>query len=93
VRARTSRTILLWLTVVFLGGMLLLALTGDAEARRELPAQVATWSLIGLLFFLAWWFKVRPRRGLHRYRARSVSLRSAPGDPLGYFERPFATTV
>jgi hypothetical protein len=90
VRVRTSRTILLWLAVVFLGGMLLLALTGDAEARRQLPAQVATWSFIGLLFFLGWWFKVRPRRELHRYQARSLSLRSAPGDPLGYFERPFA---
>ena len=41
-RVRTSRTILIWLAVVFLGGMLLLALAGDAEARRELPAQVAT---------------------------------------------------
>ena len=89
-RVGTSRTILLWLAVVFLGGMLLLALTGDAEARRELPAQVATWSFIGLLFFLGWWFKVRPRRELHRYQARSLSLRSAPGDPLGYFDRPFA---
>jgi hypothetical protein len=39
---------------VFLGGMLPLALTGDAEARRELPAQVATWSFIALLFSLGW---------------------------------------
>jgi hypothetical protein len=90
VRVRTSRTILLWLAAVVLGVMLLLSLTGDAGARRELPAQVATWSFIGLLFFLGWWFKVRPRRELHRYQARSLSLRSAPGDPLGYFERPFA---
>ena len=89
-KVRTSRTILLWLAAVFLGVMLLLSLTGDAGARRELPAQIATWSFIGLLFFLGWWFKVRPRRELHRYQARSLSLRSAPGDPLGYFERPFA---
>ncbi len=34
--------------------------------------------------------RCRPRRELHRYQARSLSLRSAPGDPLGYFERPFA---
>lgn len=89
-RVRTSRAILLWLAVVFLGGMLLLALAGDAEARRELPAQVATWGFIGLLFFLGWWFKVKPRRDLHQDQARSLGLRSAPGDPLGYFERPFA---
>lgn len=89
-RVRTSRMILLWLAVVFLGGMLLLALAGDATAKRELPAQVATWGFIGLLFFLGWWFKVRPRRELHQAQARSLGLRSAPGDPLGYFQRPFA---
>ena len=89
-RVRTSRTILLWLAVVFLGGMLLLPLAGDAAAKRELPAQVATWGFIGLLFFLGWWFKVRPRRELHQAQARSLGLRSAPGDPLGYFQRPFA---
>jgi hypothetical protein len=90
VRVRTSRTILLWLAVVFLGGMLLLAVAGDAEARRELPAQVAAWSTIGLILFAGWWFKVRPRRELHQDQARSLGLRFAPGDPLGYFERPFA---
>ncbi len=89
-KVRTSRVLLLWLAVVFLGGMLLLALAGDAEAKRELPAQVATWGFIGLLFFLGWWFKVKPRRELHQEQARSLDLRSAPGDPLGYFERPFA---
>jgi hypothetical protein len=89
-RVRTSRTILLWLAVIFLGGMLLLAVTGDAEARRELPAQVAAWSTIGLIVFAGWWFRVRPRRELHQDEARSLGLRSAPGDPLGYFERPFA---
>lgn len=89
-RVRTSRTILLWLAVIFLGGMLLLALAGDAEAKRELPAQVAAWGFIGLLVFLGWWFKVRPRRELHQGQARSIGLRSAPGDPLRYFERPFA---
>ena len=89
-RVRTSRTILLWLGVIVLGGMLLLALAGDAEAKRQLPAQVATWGFIGLLFFLGWWFKVKPRRDLHQDQARSLGLRSAPGDPLGYFERPFA---
>jgi hypothetical protein len=90
VRVRTSRTILLWLAVVFLGGMLVLALGGDEAARRDLPAQVATWGFIGLLFFLGWRFKVKPRRDLHQYQARSLGLRSAPGDPLRYFERPFA---
>ena len=89
-RARTSRTILIWLAVVFLGGMLLLALGGDEAARRQLPAQVATWGFIGLLFFLGWRFKVKPRRDLHQYQAPSHGLRSAPGDPLGYFERSFA---
>jgi hypothetical protein len=90
VRVRTSRTILLWLVVVFLGGMLLLALAGDAEARRELPAQVAAWTTIGLILFAGWWFKVKPRRELHQEQARWLNLRSAPGDPLGYFKRPFA---
>ncbi|MBA3738949.1 MAG: hypothetical protein H0W97_10340 [Actinobacteria bacterium] len=89
-RVRTSRMILLWLGVIFLGGMLILALAGDAEAKRELPAQVATWGFIGLLFFLGWWFKVKPRRDLHQDQARSLGLRSAPGDPLRYFDRPFA---
>jgi hypothetical protein len=32
VKVRTSRTILLWLAVVFLGGVVVLAVTGDAEA-------------------------------------------------------------
>jgi hypothetical protein len=90
VRVRTSRTILLWLAVVFLGGMLLLALTGDPGARRELPAQVVAWGMIGLLLFAGWWFKVRPRRELHRDQARRLGLRSAPGDPFGYLDRPFA---
>jgi hypothetical protein len=90
VRVRTSRTVLLVLAVVFLGGMVLLALAGDAQARRELPAQVAAWSTIGLIVFAGWWFTVRPRRELHRDEARSLGLRSAPGDPFGYFERPFA---
>jgi hypothetical protein len=89
-RVRTSRTVLLWLAVVFLGGMVLLALAGDAEARRELPAQVAAWSTIGLILFAGYWFKVRPRRELHQEQARWLRLRSAPGDPLGYFDRPFA---
>src|SRR5687767_13135222 len=56
VRVRTSRAILLWLALIFLGGMVVLALAGDASARRELPAQFATWAFIGLLFFLGWWF-------------------------------------
>jgi hypothetical protein len=90
VRVWTSKTILLWLAVVFLGGMLVLALGGDEAARRELPAQVATWGFMGLLFFLGWWFKVKPRRDLHQDQARSLGLRSAPGDRFGYFERPFA---
>jgi hypothetical protein len=86
----TSRRLLLWLAVVFLGGMGLLAITGDAEARRELPAQVAAWGTIGLLLFAGYWFKVKPRRELHRDQARGLGFRSAPGDPFGYFERPFA---
>jgi hypothetical protein len=90
VRVRTTRTVLLWLVVVFLVGMVLLALAGDAQARRELPAQVAVWSTIGLVVFAGWWFRIRPRRELHQDEARSLGLRSAPGDPLGYFERPFA---
>jgi hypothetical protein len=89
VKVRTSRRILLWLAVVFLGGMLVLALSGDDEARRELPAQVVTWGLIGLLLFAGWWFKVRPRQELHQAQARSLRLRSAPGDPLGFFTRHF----
>jgi hypothetical protein len=89
-RVRTSRTVVLLLAVIFLGGMLLLAVAGDAEARRELPAQVVAWSTIGLILFAGWWFRVRPRRELHQDEARSLGLRSAPGDPLGYFERPFA---
>jgi hypothetical protein len=89
-KVRTSRMLLLGLAVVFLGGMLLLALTGDAEARRELPAQAAAWGTIGLVVFAGWWFKVRPRRELHQEQARWLHLRSAPGDPFGYFQRPFA---
>lgn len=89
-KVRTSRMLLLWLAVVFLGGMLILALSGDAEARRELPAQVAVWGTIGLVVFAGWWFKVRPRRELHQEQARWLGLRSQPGDPLGFFERPFA---
>ncbi|MGH2640840.1 MAG: hypothetical protein ACRDGO_03980 [Actinomycetota bacterium] len=89
-RVRTSRRLLLGLGVVFLGGMLLLALTGDAEARRELPAQVAAWGAIGLIVFAGWWFKVRPRRELHQEQARWLHLQSAPGDRFGYFQRQFA---
>jgi hypothetical protein len=90
VKVATSRKILLWLAVVFLGGMLLLALAGDAEARRELPAQFAAWGTIGALVFAGWWFKVRPRRELVRDEARSLGLRSAPGDPFAFFERSFS---
>jgi hypothetical protein len=90
VKVRTSRTILLWLAVVFLGGMALLALTGDAEARRELPAQVAAWGTVGAVLFAGWWFRVRPRRELHQDQSRSLRLRSAPGDVFGFLDRPFA---
>ena len=53
-KVRTSRRVLLWLAVVFLGGMALMALAGDDEARRELPAQFAAWGTIGLLAFAGW---------------------------------------
>ncbi len=89
-KVRTSRVLLLWLAVIFLGGMALLSLAGDAEARRELPAQVAAWATLGLIVFAGWWFKVRPRRVLHLDQARRLGIRSAPGDPLGYFDRRFA---
>lgn len=89
-RVRTSRMILLVPAAVFLGGMLLLALAGDAEANRQLPAQVAVWASIGLMCFAGWWFTVLPRRDLHRDQARSLGLRSAPGDPFGSLDRPFA---
>jgi len=57
VEVRTSRTILLWLAVVFLGGIAVLAVTGDAEARRELPAQLAAWTTIAAISFAGWWFR------------------------------------
>jgi hypothetical protein len=82
--------LLFWLAVVFLGGMLVLALVGDAEARRGLRAQVAVWGTLGGIVFAGWWFKVRPRREYHQDQARGLGLRSAPGDPLGFFQRPFA---
>jgi hypothetical protein len=90
VKVRTSRRILLVLAGVFLGGMVLLAIAGDAEARRELPAQVAVWATIGAIFFAGYWFKVLPRRDLHRAVAAELRLRSAPGDPLGMLDRGFA---
>jgi hypothetical protein len=90
VKVRTSRRILLVLACVFLGGILLLALAGDAEARRELPAQLAAWATIGAIFFAGYWFKVRPRRDLHHAEAAELHLASAPGDPLGMLDRGFA---
>jgi hypothetical protein len=89
VKVRTSRTILLWLAVVFLGGIVALALAGDAEARRELPAQLAAWATIAAIFFAGWWFRVRPRRDLHRAEASGLRLKTAPGDPLGMLDRGF----
>ena len=86
----TSRTVLIVLAVVFVGGMLLLALAGDESARRELPAQVLAWGTIGAILFAGYWFRVRPRRELHRDEARSLALHSEPGDPLGFFGRGFA---
>lgn len=89
-KARTSRTILLWLAVIFLGGMLALALAGDREARRQVPAQVAVWATIGGIFFAGYWFKVKPRRDLHRAEAAELRLASAPGDPFRMLDRGFA---
>jgi hypothetical protein len=88
-KVRSSRMILVWLAVVFLGGMILLALTGDQEARRELPAQIAAWGTIGLLVWAGWCFKVKPRRELHQGQARSLRLTSTAGDPLGFLEKHF----
>jgi hypothetical protein len=85
-----ARTILLWLAAVFLGGMVLLALTGDRAARRQLPAQLLVGITIGATFFAGYWYKVRPRRALHRAEAGSLNLASAPGDALGMFGRSFA---
>jgi hypothetical protein len=90
VKVGTSRIVLLVLGAVFLGGMLVLALAGDASARRELPAQVAAWATVGGAVFAAYWFRVRPRRELHREEARSLRLHSAAGDPLHFFDRGFA---
>lgn len=81
---------LIGLGAFFLGSMLLMAPAGDQEARRELPAQIVAWGTIAALAFPGWWFKVRPRREPHRAQARSLRLRSAPGDPLGVFRRRFA---
>ena len=89
-KVRTSRSILIVLAVVFLGGMVILALGGDRSARQELPAQLAAWTTVGLIVFAGWWFKVRPRRELHRGEARSLRLRSATGDVFGFLDRPFA---
>ncbi len=88
-RARTAKTLLVWIGAIFLGSMLLMALAGDDEARRELPAQVAAWGTIAALFFAGWWLKVRPRRELHQGEARSLGFTSAPGDPLGFLDRRF----
>jgi hypothetical protein len=89
VKVRTSRTILIVLAAVFLGGMAVMALSGDRSARRELPAQLAAWTTVGLVVFAGYWFKVRPRRELHQDEARSLSLRSAPGDAFGFLDRRF----
>lgn len=89
-KAGTARTILLVLAGVFLGGIALLALTGDAEAGRQLPAQLAAWGTIAAMFLAGYWFKVRPRRELHRAEAAELRLTSAPGDPLGLLDRGFA---
>ena len=88
-KVRTSRRILLWLAIVVVGTMTLLALAGNQEARRELPAQVVVWTMIGLMFVAGWWFKVRPRRELHRDQAGSLRLTTVAGDPLGFSQRPF----
>ena len=88
-KVRTSRTILLWLAVVFLGGIVVLALAGDRQARSELPAQLAAWVTIAAIFFAGWWFRVRPRRDLHRAEASGLRLTTAPGDPLGMLDRGF----
>jgi hypothetical protein len=90
VKAGTAQRILLGLGVVVLGGMLLLAVAGDAGARRALPAQLAVWSTIGALVFAGYWFKVRPRRDLHRAEAAQLRLTSAPGDAFGMLDRGFA---
>ncbi|HET9671724.1 MAG TPA: hypothetical protein VFQ40_02610 [Actinomycetota bacterium] len=89
-KVSTSRRLLLALAGVFLGGILLLALAGDAEARRELPAQLAAWGTIGAIVFAGYWFKVRPRRDLHRAEAAELRLASTPGDPFGMLDRGFA---
>src|SRR5262245_18599956 len=70
--------------------MLVLAIGGDESSRRELPAQLAAWGTVGLVLFGAWWFRVRPRRELHRDEAGSLALHSEPGDPLGFLARGFA---
>jgi hypothetical protein len=90
VKAGTAKKVLIGLGAFFLGSMLLMALAGDQDARRELPAQIAAWGTIAALFVAGLWFRVRPRRELYRDQARSLRLRSAPGDPLGFCRRPFA---
>ena len=88
-RAGTAKKLLVGLGALFVGWMLLMALTGDEEARRELPAQIAAWGTIALLFWAGWWFKVRPRRELHQGEARTLGFASAPGDPLSFLDQPF----
>ena len=88
-KAGTAKKVLIGLGAFFLGSMLLMALAGDEGARRELPAQVAAWGTIAALILAGWWFKVRPRRELHRDQAGRLGFTSAPGDPLGFLHRPF----
>lgn len=89
-RAGTAKKVLIVLGSIFLGWLLLTAIAGDEAARRELPAQLAAWGTIGLLFWAGWWFKVRPRRALHQGEARTLGFASAQGDPLGFLDRRFA---
>ena len=88
-RFSTGKTLLIVLAAIFLGGMVVLAVGGDSEARRELPAQFAAWGTVALVLFAGWWFRVRPRRELHRAEAQALRLTSAPGDAMGFLDRPF----
>ena len=89
-RAATANRLLLWI-VLGMGAAAVLALvSGDPEGRELFGGFVFVALVVGGMSWLAYRYRIAPRRALFEGQAAAAGLRAQPGDPLGLLALPFA---
>lgn len=89
-KPKTRRAVAIGIAVFFAYGLLLAAVTGDANAAGDILRAIVTLALIGALGLGAWWIRTQPRRRSAEAVARELGLRFSAGDPFDLIDLPFA---